>query len=1046
MSDLALPPLTLVAPEPRSPDASAKGEGRMLVWPQPPAGRYPSTAPQAGGLPCELEGLNGRMMRVTLTKLDLLQGGVEVVSPGLRAPMQLRFAQFRRLSLPGLIEPETNVAADLIQSYRLRSRTGTDRNGLTVGHVETPSGVFLFEPQDSRGAVRRVFVPATAYESLSVGGRLLPGAGAAAARSDSAAPARPASAGPAAGPVAPRAGQPPGPASAPVGPVPPSTPSPSRPAAVPVSPVLAPRTPPVQPRPAAPASPVTPVTPVVPAASAAPVAPRAASGPAPMIVAPIGAAARSGTSDAPQAGRATPGQPPVARPMPAHVAHPAPGTPVAPAPTRRPESPPATPAFPTLADAAIDLTPPWRTAKPAAPGPRPHSPAPKIAAVPTPKSSDDAITLNLDLSLEPLAETPVAPAREPEPTVANEVLRSKPIVTADELLLAVERQARMPVLRMGEALIALGYINAEQLEQALAKQQGDRGVPLGEILVRSGFMKRGDLQQAMVRKMGYPVIDLEQFTPDTEALAKVSYAQASRLGVLPLLLRSGRLYVAMEDPTRGKTLDELEFASGCKPVPALAPQGRIAAAIDTCYQKMGAETGSARTGLAEADGESLDAAELLASLESEGVDRSVGEDDRGIEQSDNSLVRLINQMILEAQSMGVSDIHIESQPGREKVRIRFRRDGVLRPYMELPHTYRNALIARIKIMCDLDISEKRKPQDGKIAFGKFHAGSRLELRVATIPTANGLEDAVMRLLASARPLPLDDIGLSARNLALVKSIVDRPYGMFLCVGPTGSGKTTTLHSALGYINKPDRKIWTAEDPIEITQSGLRQVQVNPKIELTFARALRAFLRADPDVIMVGEIRDKETAAVSVESSLTGHLVLSTLHTNSAPETVTRLLDMGMDPFNFADALLGVLAQRLVRRICSGCRASREAAPAEIEEMLGDYLNAFGSAEVKPSEDEVLASWRERFGLDGRLHHYHGAGCDKCGGSGLRGRAGIHELMTISRDVRRLIQTGARVEQLQKAAMAEGMLTLRQDGIEKVLQGVTTLAEVRSSSN
>jgi type II secretory ATPase GspE/PulE/Tfp pilus assembly ATPase PilB-like protein len=269
--------------------------------------------------------------------------------------------------------------------------------------------------------------------------------------------------------------------------------------------------------------------------------------------------------------------------------------------------------------------------------------------------------------------------------------------------------------------------------------------------------------------------------------------------------------------------------------------------------------------------------------------------------------------------------------------------------------------------------------------------------------------------------------------------------MFLCVGPTGSGKTTTLHSALGYINVPERKIWTAEDPVEITQPGLRQVQVNPKIDWTFAKALRAFLRADPDVIMVGEIRDEETATVAVESSLTGHLVLSTLHTNSAPETVTRLLDMGMDPFNFADSLLGVLAQRLVRRICSGCKTRREATQTEIDELLADYMHAF-SAEDRPDPFDVLGTWVERFGVDGKLMHTHAPGCDKCGGTGYRGRAGIHELMAVSRRIRTLIQTGARAEELQKTALSEGMRTLRQDGIEKMLQGLTDLPEVIAATN
>jgi type II secretory ATPase GspE/PulE/Tfp pilus assembly ATPase PilB-like protein len=395
----------------------------------------------------------------------------------------------------------------------------------------------------------------------------------------------------------------------------------------------------------------------------------------------------------------------------------------------------------------------------------------------------------------------------------------------------------------------------------------------------------------------------------------------------------------------------------------------------------------------------------------------------------------------------VSDIHIETQPGREKVRIRFRRDGVLRPYLELPHTYRAALIARLKIMCDLDISERRRPQDGKITFGRFVASCPIELRVATIPTANGLEDAVLRILASARPIPLDDLGMSPDNLAALKQAVQRPYGLVLCVGPTGSGKTTTLHSALSFINTPERKIWTAEDPVEITQPGLRQVQVNPKIDWTFAKALRAFLRADPDVIMVGEIRDRETAQIAVESSLTGHLVLSTLHTNSAAETVTRLLDMGMDPFNFADSLLAVLAQRLVRRLCPHCRTARPARDDEIDEWVHDHLHAWAGSGDAPSPDTVLAGWTARFaGPDGRLQAWHAPGCGHCDHSGLRGRAGIHELLVVSREIRRLIQTGARAEQIQRQALAEGLRTLRQDGLEKMLAGLTSIEEVRATSN
>jgi len=304
---------------------------------------------------------------------------------------------------------------------------------------------------------------------------------------------------------------------------------------------------------------------------------------------------------------------------------------------------------------------------------------------------------------------------------------------------------------------------------------------------------------------------------------------------------------------------------------------------------------------------------------------------------------------------------------------------------------------------------------------------------------------VLRLLTSSKPIPLDQLGLSPTNIERFKVAIQRPYGMLLCVGPTGSGKTTTLHSALGSINTPDRKIWTAEDPIEITQTGLRQVQVNPRIDWTFAKALRAFLRADPDVIMVGEIRDKETAQVAIEASLTGHLVLSTLHTNSAPETATRLIDMGMDPFNFADALLCVLAQRLVRKLCTHCREANIVSGDDEAELLHDYMHALSGVEKAPSADDVLAGWRQRFGTGGKLALYKPVGCDQCDKTGYRGRAAIHELMVVSRSLRHLIQTGARADEILRHALGEGMQTLRQDGIEKVLAGVTTIEEVRANS-
>jgi type II secretory ATPase GspE/PulE/Tfp pilus assembly ATPase PilB-like protein len=628
-------------------------------------------------------------------------------------------------------------------------------------------------------------------------------------------------------------------------------------------------------------------------------------------------------------------------------------------------------------------------------------------------------------------------------------LLTRQIVDAAELEAAIKEQARMPMVRIGEALMALGFIDAEQLEAALSQQREDRSVPLGELLVRRGLVTRSDLQAALARKMGYPLVDVAVFQPESDALARLPYAVACRHLALPLIHRGGRLVVAVEDPSRPDAIDDIEFAAQGKVVPVLAHARALAPAIHKAYERIGANVEFSPLGLdamAPAEFDADDASKLLASLEHQHHVEAVDREDATIEQSDNSLVRLINSMIAEAHTQGVSDIHIECQPGREKLRIRFRKDGLLRPYMELPHTYRGAMIARLKIMCDLDISERRKPQDGKINFAKFVPGQRLELRVATIPTANGLEDAVLRLLASARPLPIDSLGLSEHNLRQLKHAAERPYGMLLCVGPTGSGKTTTLHSVLGHINKAERKIWTAEDPVEITQPGLRQVQVNPKIDWTFAKALRAFLRADPDVIMVGEIRDSETAQVAIEASLTGHLVLSTLHTNSAAETVTRLLDMGMDPFNFADSLLGVLAQRLVRRLCTDCRKAQEATPAQIDELLADHLHACGDSAARPQPEQLLAGWRERFGRNGTLMHHHCRGCPRCDQTGFRGRAAIHELLVISPALRQLIQSGVRSDELLRTARGEGLLSLRQDGIEKVWSGVTSIDEVRASSN
>lgn len=624
----------------------------------------------------------------------------------------------------------------------------------------------------------------------------------------------------------------------------------------------------------------------------------------------------------------------------------------------------------------------------------------------------------------------------------GDVLVSQNIITPEQLLEAIDMQARLPVMRLGESLVALNMITEDQLREALQLQSKEQGVPLGELLVKKGLVTRENLQTALAHKMGYPLVDVTTFPVETAACKAVPHAMAERLEVLPLLLRDGRLVVAMEDPTRRAAISELEFSTQSKVVAALAKLGTVKPSLYQAYLHLGLDAGGLRGDIAPVDGSSL-----LAQMQSDApLEEPEANDDSGaIQQNDNQLVRLINTMIIEAHNQGVSDIHVECPAGKEKIRIRFRKDGQLKNYLELPPNYRSALVARIKIMCDLDISERRRAQDGKINFARFSPQHKLELRVATIPTANGVEDVVMRLLAASKPLPLDGIGLSPHNFKQLSWAVQRPYGMVLCVGPTGSGKTTTLHSALGFINNETTKIWTAEDPVEITQPGLRQVQVNPKIDWTFAKALKSFLRADPDVIMVGEIRDAETAHMAIEASLTGHLVLSTLHTNSAPETITRLLDMGMDPFNFADSLLAVLAQRLGRRLCKDCKVGSPATPEQVDELLDDFMHVYGTTPPRTRED-VRAEWQQRFAENGQLVLYRPVGCDKCDQRGYRGRVGFHELLTVSRPLRRMIQKGERAEEIQRQALSEGMQTLRQDGIEKVLQGLTSLDEVRAVSN
>ena len=404
-------------------------------------------------------------------------------------------------------------------------------------------------------------------------------------------------------------------------------------------------------------------------------------------------------------------------------------------------------------------------------------------------------------------------------------------------------------------------------------------------------------------------------------------------------------------------------------------------------------------------------------------------------QTSSTLVRLVNRIFSDAMLEQASDIHIESNPGRSDTKIRFRKDGILIDYLMIPFRFRSAVISRIKIMAQLDITERRKAQDGNIDMTRF-GFAHGELRVTVIPTRDGLEDMVLRVLADVSARPLEELGLDYEMLDSVRRMIDLPQGLILVCGPTGSGKTTTLHALLGHINNGERKIWTAEDPIEITQAGLRQVQVNTKVGWTFAAALRSFLRADPDVVMVGEMRDFETAKTGVEASLTGHLVLSTLHTNSAVDCVTRLLDIGLDPFGFSDALIGIISQRLVRRLCESCKEPYTASGAEIEELEREF-----SEEIHPG---AKTPERDVDSRQGWITLWRAKGCPECGHRGYRGRIPVYEVLHASADVKSLIQRRSGVSDLRSRAVSQGMRTLKQHGITRVLLGTTDMKQVRAA--
>ena len=605
----------------------------------------------------------------------------------------------------------------------------------------------------------------------------------------------------------------------------------------------------------------------------------------------------------------------------------------------------------------------------------------------------------------------------------------------ETLGIALKQRTKSTALLRGkyDALITDAVLSAEEMELA-TRSARRKNIDIEDVLVDEFQVKPQAIGEALAKFFG---VRYEPFKQD----------RVKQMDLLRNLKRDfveNNLWIPMEENKEGLLVltTDPEKVKSSRIVTNIFPKKRVTYSV--CTRREFVATIDQFFG-AEADSSSI--GDLLSGMEDDDDDGSERSDEISLAE-DNEVVKLVNKVIIDAYHQGASDIHIEPYPGKGKTEIRFRRDGTLQPYISVPATYRNAIAARLKIMCDLDISEKRKPQDGKIKFKKF-GPLDIELRVATVPSQGGVEDIVMRILAAGEPIPIDKLGLSKRNVKNLKETVSKPYGLFFVCGPTGSGKTTTLHSVLGYLNTPDTKIWTAEDPVEITQKGLRQVQMNPKAGLTFATAMKAFLRADPDIIMVGEMRDKETTSIGIEASLTGHLVFATLHTNSAPESIIRLLDMGMDPFNFADALLGVLAQRLAKRLCAKCKTPHAATKDELKGLIEEYCVELKNTEAwkkdpKGSFEAIYRDWTSDFADDkGQFTLYSPVGCDVCGGTGYKGRVGLHELLLGSDTVKKNIQEHARVAQITATALAEGMRTLKQDGIEKVLQGITDIHQVRA---
>jgi type IV pilus assembly protein PilB len=589
--------------------------------------------------------------------------------------------------------------------------------------------------------------------------------------------------------------------------------------------------------------------------------------------------------------------------------------------------------------------------------------------------------------------------------------------------------------RIGDLLLREGLVTQDQLNKALTEQRHN-GTRVGYNLVKLGYVKETDLTRMLARQHKMPAVDLTKFTVDPRIAKLIPGELALKHSVLPLKRDGRTLTVAMSDPASMSVLDDIKFITRLDIFPVIAGEFTLRNAIEKFYASGEAQMENLLADLEDDD---------IEILESENENTA----DNGASLVDEApVVKLINAIMTDALKRGASDIHFECF--EKELRVRYRIDGALQEIMKPPIKMRPALISRFKIMASLNIAERRVPQDGRI---KLKIGSKvIDFRVSTLPTLFG-EKVVLRILDKGNlTLDLGTFGIEPRAERELMDAISNPYGMVLVTGPTGSGKTTTLYSALSKINNIDVNIMTAEDPVEYNLFGINQVLVRTDIGMTFAAALKAFLRQDPNIIMLGEIRDLETGGIAIKAALTGHLVLSTLHTNSAPETVTRLMDMGIEPFNVASALNLILAQRLVRRVCSKCAEAYKMDKAEIAgakigggiTMRDMHFTDMALRDAKSRATEAAKPFMDQITLDTKMEDlpvFRGRGCEQCDGTGLKGRQGLYEVMNMTPPLRKLIMQSAGAAEIQKVAIEEGMLTLRMDGWLKVLKGIAPLEQV-----